>query len=649
MGCQVSTDGSQFERSDYDKLWKRMNSVSEPVPSHGKKPPKNVLAEHGGWKILRILLVSTYKDFRNERRAVLDLVENKLQPIASEKHVILQVEDFSWGSKAHLEEASSLYLIERLCREAVSSSSYFYLHFLGECSGYILDPNFTDQSFLRQHSISTGQSFSEVFLQLSGLQNEKSLFLYRNPSFHQELPFNVTHFIDGPVNRERAKYLTTMVRGEAPASKFIEYSVRTSGINNIHFKHIMFDELSGITKPIEAMVGKYLEKLPDGEAGIPSVEEFMNEYYSQLHVNQTIMSKIEYNLKSHKSILLVGDYCTGKTSILHRIQWKYRDAVIVQAKEKMSAIELRRAIEAKTNVILHDVEQKVVRYLLVDDIHLASKEAQQYLIGNEELVIVATSRKKKLEVDMNRIIIPHLEPEDILDELSFWLNGGEKEKSGVPSVKASNILKMSQQKRRRSIGTVEDGHQPDENIGWNSLKCRVIGTLGRIGSSDEKCAQLAQLSTLSVVEADMCLMESDGKGHLLIATLCYLTIVESGLNEMELRSLLILEYNLLPIAIRRNYKNLPFDYCPDEFGTTSCTQTLPLRWYFVLHRLGHLFMKIDGDSNHFVLPSACRRVVFKKYLKHPHNLEHFKKNFKEFLTNFSGKEWNRNRQIKMYL
>lgn len=74
MGCQVSTDGSQFERSDYDKLWKRMNSVSEPVPSHGKKPPKNVLAEHGGWKILRILLVSTYKDFRNERRAVLDLV-----------------------------------------------------------------------------------------------------------------------------------------------------------------------------------------------------------------------------------------------------------------------------------------------------------------------------------------------------------------------------------------------------------------------------------------------------------------------------------------------------------------------------------------------------------------------------------------------
>lgn len=55
----------------------------------------------------------------------------------------------------------------------------------------------------------------------------------------------------------------------------------------------------------------------------------------------------------------------------------------------------------------------------------ASKEAQQYLIGNEELVIVATSRKKKLEVDMNRIIIPHLEPEDILVSvpgISFYKN-----------------------------------------------------------------------------------------------------------------------------------------------------------------------------------------------------------------------------------
>ncbi|EGT46939.1 hypothetical protein CAEBREN_30509 [Caenorhabditis brenneri] len=510
MGCQVSSDGSHFEKSDYDKLWKRMNSVSDPYPEASNNG-KNQKKKQRGWKILRIVLVSTYKDFRNERRAVLDLIENKLQPIASEKQVVLQVEDFSWGSKAHLEDASCLYLIERLCRES-SSSTYFYLHFLGECAGYIIDHTFTDDSFLRQHSISCDQSYSEVFLQLAGLQNSNSLFLYRNPSFHQELPFNVTHFIDSPINRERAKYLTEMVKSQVSPSKFIEYSVRTSGINNTHFKHILFDDLSGAIKPIDDLLTKYLDQLPDIEStSVPTTEDFLKDFYSDIKIDQEVMTKVsieniglmiyilfqvESNLRSKKSTLLVGEYCTGKTAILQRIQRKYGESVLVQAKEKMTAVELRRAIESKTKVILHDVEHILTRYLLVDDIHLASKEAQQYLVGNEELIIIATSRKKKIEVEMNRLVIPHLDPEDILNELSYWLNGGVKEKSGVPSVKASNILKMSQQKRRRSLGNVEDGHQPDENIGWNNLKCRVIGTLGRLGSSEEKCAQLAQLSTL---------------------------------------------------------------------------------------------------------------------------------------------------------
>ncbi|EFO93033.1 hypothetical protein CRE_10207 [Caenorhabditis remanei] len=533
MGCQVSTDGSQFERSDYDKLWKRMNSLSEPS---GKGAQRKKKKQSSGWKIWRILVVSTYKDFRNERRAVLDLVsfcrdlrceknkkfqiENKLQPIASEKQVILQVEDFSWGSKAHIEDASCLYLIEQLCREASSSSSSFsfYLHFLGECAGYIIDHTFTDESFLRQHGISKEQSYSEVFLQLAGLQNPNgqfsssltisnsvisALFLYRNPSFHQELPFNVTNFIDSPVNRERAKYLTTMVKGEVNSSKFIEYSVRTSGINNTHFKHILFDDLSGAINPIENSIMKCLDDSPDSEStSIPTADDFLKEFYSEVKVDQSILAKVEANLRSKKSILLVGEYCTGKTSILHRIQKKFGESVLVQATEKMSLVELRRAIDSKSKVILHDIDYKLVRYLLVDDVHLASKEAQQYLAGNEELVILATSRKKKIDVEMDRLIIPHPDPEEILENLSFWLNGEVKEKSGVPSVKASNILKMSQQKRRRSLGNLEDGHQPDENIGWNGLKCRVIGTLGRIGSSDEKCAQLAQLSTLRWFQPD---------------------------------------------------------------------------------------------------------------------------------------------------
>lgn len=72
MGCQVSSDGRQFEKSDYDRLWKRMNSVSEPTAPRTKK--NNHEKNQKGWRIVRIMLVSTYKDFRNERQAVKDLV-----------------------------------------------------------------------------------------------------------------------------------------------------------------------------------------------------------------------------------------------------------------------------------------------------------------------------------------------------------------------------------------------------------------------------------------------------------------------------------------------------------------------------------------------------------------------------------------------
>ncbi|CAI2351307.1 unnamed protein product [Caenorhabditis sp. 36 PRJEB53466] len=506
MGCQVSSDSSQFERSDYDRLWKRMNSVSEQTPVAQKK--KSGKGKKNGWRIIRVILVSTYKDFRNERKAALDLIENKLQPYATEKQVFLQVEDFSWGSKAHLEEASCLYPIERLRREAASSSSsttssssssssstYFYLHFLGECSGYLIDHTFTDDAFLREHAISSEQSFSEVFLQLAGLQNPNSLFLYRNPSFLQELPFNVTNFIDSPANRERAKYLTSMVKGSVSPSQFVEYSVRTSGINNIHFKHILFDDLSGATRPIDELINRYLDELPDGESKVPSAEELLKEHFEELGNENETLQKVKVNIKMGKSTLIVGDYSTGKTVLLHAIGKSSSKAVLVKGREHMSVIELRRAIEAKSKELV-DPHQKNTRVLMVDDVHLMSKEAQEYLVGSEELVIVATSRKKKVAVDMEKISIPSMDPEDILEELSFWLNGGMRERRAVPSVKASNIFKMSQQKRRKSVGTVEDGHSIDENMGWNSLKCRVIGTLGRFGSSEEKCAQLSQLSTL---------------------------------------------------------------------------------------------------------------------------------------------------------
>uniref|UniRef100_K7HYX8 MADF domain-containing protein n=1 Tax=Caenorhabditis japonica TaxID=281687 RepID=K7HYX8_CAEJA len=120
-----------------------------------------------------------------------------------------------------------------------------------------------------------------------------TLFLYRNPSFLQELPFNVTSFIDAPVNRERAKYLTTMIKGAVPSSKFIEYSVRTSGINNLHYKHIMFDDLGGAIAPIHHMVLNYLDGISDVDGRIlPTTEDLKKGFYENEQVDKELLQKI---------------------------------------------------------------------------------------------------------------------------------------------------------------------------------------------------------------------------------------------------------------------------------------------------------------------------------------------------------------------
>ncbi|CAI5449538.1 unnamed protein product [Caenorhabditis angaria] len=137
------------------------------------------------------------------------------------------------------------------------------------------------------------------------------------------------------------------------------------------------------------------------------------------------------------------------------------------------------------------------------------------------------------------------------------------------------------------------------------------------------------LVKIIVVEADVCLMESDSRGHLLIAVLCFLTIQQNGLNEIDLRRLLADEHALLPMGIRRNYRNLPFDYCAECYGHTN-PQILPIRWYYIINRIGHLLIAIDSDDNHFLIPAACQRIIRKKFLTKPVHLEHFQK----LLTSF---------------
>lgn len=76
-------------------------------------------------------------------------------------------------------------------------------------------------------------------------------------------------------------------------SKYVEYSVRTSGINNLHFKHILFDDLTGATKPIEQLITRYLESLDDEQTTrAPPAENILENYYLGQTCDEETLQKV---------------------------------------------------------------------------------------------------------------------------------------------------------------------------------------------------------------------------------------------------------------------------------------------------------------------------------------------------------------------
>ena len=80
MGCSPSTE--RFEPAEFDRMWNNMNS-SERHSEAGKvgkhrylfyflSQSKKLLFRT--WKILRVNLISTFKDFRNERAHIHKMV-----------------------------------------------------------------------------------------------------------------------------------------------------------------------------------------------------------------------------------------------------------------------------------------------------------------------------------------------------------------------------------------------------------------------------------------------------------------------------------------------------------------------------------------------------------------------------------------------
>ncbi|CAD6196265.1 unnamed protein product [Caenorhabditis auriculariae] len=592
MGCTVSSDGTKFAPSELDLIWRRMSIDGRPqIPN---------LDKNRNWKILRIVLI-----------------EEELQPIASKSKIFLQLEDFNSGSKSNYDEISSVYMLAHCIREA-KSHDWAYIHLLGECVGYILEDTFKDDRFLKRNNLSVGLSLNEIAL---------ALFLHRNPAFLDEIPFNVQSFTDDEVLRQRAIYFAANVKNNARPTAYKEYSVKTDGMNNPHFKQIVLTGLEPMLSAVEQLIRSAISQSYPSPSPPLGGAELLAQYYSNIslpHV-ESVVRQVQENASRPGITVVCGNYGSGKTAVCMELRNKLRpEPIWISARPGMNSEDVLRDVGRRGKVIVYeDVRHKMTSVVIIDDADLLGKELLKVVEElSERASVVVTVRKSKPSMKFSNCEIFDLPPMPeavALKRLARWLDGplaGDGLSSPESVQKAEKILKLSSKSEPKDI---EEGRK--ENLGWNEWKCRIIGSLSRLGTTDEKCANLVNISTSRVCEAEVCLMETEGRGHLLIGILCFLTIVETGLTETELRSLLAKEDHVLPSGFRK--KILPFEYSLEPYGKTL-GQVSALRWRFCALRLAHILLKIDDDSNHFLLPSVFKRIVCKRYLHSANNRNHFK-------------------------
>ncbi|CAI4222049.1 unnamed protein product [Auanema sp. JU1783] len=619
MGGCSSMGSKPFETDSFDQIWKEVSTTTH------RSSEESV--QYNGWRIVRIVLISTFKDFRNERVQIHQMVEQTLQPLLNKKKLFLQIENFNSNQKASYDDPENVYLLDHLINECQETSpNIIYIHLFGNCSGFIIDESFADLKFLSSKGLRPGLTLNEIALLLSGKVNSKALYLIRNPDFLLQIPFNQHNFEDDEVGRARAQYLVQKIMTEMPKQQVVEFKCKTEGINDPHHKRIVLTGLEDMLSAVKEHI-------------LPALDIYHLKSSTEEDINSLIEKKRTQLSKEQEMIYLeASNHGSGKTSILFKISQnssvKLKCFIFTNTKKTSEDYqkEILKNFEKKETdsyqEFLENLSEKML--VLIDDADKSFKELKKLFSSSTKIVwILAMKKSRPSEEDMAVLTIPLLPHQDAIRIISKYMEFGERTSTGqIRSNTKEMAEKLYFNASLRGI-TKENVEEGKDDVHWSPLKCKVLGSLIRFGATSEKVTELASYSALSVCEAYLSIIESESKGHLLISTLCLMTMVESGLSEIDLRVLLFPEENVLPKTINRKFRNMPFEYDYEKYGNHN--QISALNWRFVIFKLEHLFHVLNESNNHFVLDDLMKSCVRKKFLTTPTHLGHFKKMLARFL------------------
>ncbi|CAJ0933050.1 unnamed protein product, partial [Mesorhabditis belari] len=618
MGCNVSSNG-QFEPEKYDSIWSALPSVQTPMDGKRKNS-----------KIMRLNIVSTFKDFRNERVAIHDLLEDReIVMAARAKGVIIQLEDFNAGQKASLDDPHSIYALTHCLLESqLDNGNPYYIHLFGEVLGYVIRPDFNDQEFLNRFGLRKGLALSEASLVLSRLNNPNGIYFRRDASFLREIPFHEPVFIDETTSRDRANYLADSVQRKV--NNYHIYQCTTEGINNTYNKAVIMKGLESLKQTVKEFILSHLAT--DFSARTSNENENgKNEKRKRKHSklndeHETAILKVMAAVETHDVILIHGDYGSGKSAVLAKL-----------AKDRSIPLFFGQSGKDLKNQINEENKE-----ICIDDIDVLSKDeilaiSSDFVKKNGKLF--ATSRKipralvkNNGELKLFTIQLANSENQDhiknILCQYLTFVSPQEENESMMSRTFDSETIRIAETIMERT--SARDENEMEEGLsarsdsgGWSTEKATILGSMVRFGAKPTTARELIKYSTASICEADLHLMEAEMRGHLLIGSLCILTIASDGIEERQLRRLLAPEDQLLPVSFKRKGRGLIYDFCDDRYGKRE--EVLALRWRYVRMRIGYYLQMVDLDRHALSISPVCKKVVQKRYLSNEQTLEHFQR------------------------
>ncbi|CAJ0579891.1 unnamed protein product, partial [Mesorhabditis spiculigera] len=563
---------------------------------------------------MRINLITTFKDFKNERLAIHDLLEDpEILLAARGKDVTIQLEDFNAGQKPSFEDAHSPFLLTHCLEESkMENGNPYYIHLFGEVLGYTLPIDFWNTEFLERFGLRPGLSLSEMAVAIAKIGNPNAIYFQRDASFLREIPFHEPVFIDEPLGRQRANYLAESVQRKA--KNFHIYTCHTEGINNTYNKDVVLKGLEPLQQHIKQFILRHLAS--DFRAGGEEGPRKISQKPEVTKQQQETVEKAIALATEHQLVVLLGDFGTGKSRVLQEIS--HQKSIPLITSDSVSTLNLAE------------------KSLCIDDLDALSKEQMTLLateLGDGRRFFGTARKVPKFLMKSNaqfRVATLALGGEEDHDKIKRALCQFMSYQSPNEELEITN-RKFSDATMQIAELVADPAGPGDENEAengatskkWTVEKAKIAGAMTCFGAKPHAVRDLARHGTMRMCEADLLLMESDSVGHLLIGALCLLTLSQNGIEERFLRRLMAPEDHLMPMSFKRRGKNLTYDYCLDRYGHRE--EVLALRWRYVRMRIAHYLQFPDASRKLLAVSAVCRKVIWKRYLAHSETLDHFQK------------------------